>query len=120
MPAAAVPALTVSVDELPEVTLVGLNEAVAPVGTPLTLRFTVWAEPPVVAVLTVTVPLAFCARLRLVGLTDIEKSLGGGAPQFGSLNVPTRVLQLNEPFEGMYSFVYQNVQLSTGSTAMLV
>ncbi len=56
MPAAAVPALTVNVDEPPEVTLVGLNEAEAPVGTPLTDRLTVCAEPLVVAVLTVAVP----------------------------------------------------------------
>jgi predicted extracellular nuclease len=55
------------------------------------------------------------------GLAEIENSLGGGVvPQFGNLNVPTRVRQLNAPFAGRYWFVYQNVQPSTGSTAMLV
>ena len=30
-----------------------------------------------------------------------------------------RVLQLKEPFDGMYSVVYQNVQSSDGSMLML-
>jgi hypothetical protein len=41
VPAAAVPALTVSVLEPPLVTLVGLSDALAPLGVPLTVRFTV-------------------------------------------------------------------------------
>src|SRR5207253_10075078 len=44
-PAAAVPAFTVSVDELPAVTLVGLSEALAPAGTPVTVSITVSATP---------------------------------------------------------------------------
>ena len=41
VPAAAVPAFTVSVLEPPLVTLVGLSDALAPLGAPLTVRFTV-------------------------------------------------------------------------------
>jgi hypothetical protein len=70
--------LTVSVDEPPDVTLVGLNEAVAPDGTPLTEKLTVCAEPLVFVVLMVEVPVDPCATLSDVGLAEIEKSLGGG------------------------------------------
>jgi len=38
--------------------------------------------------------------------------------QPANLNDPMRVLQLNEPFACRYSFVYQNVQSSTGSIDM--
>ena len=47
----------------------------APEGVPDTVRFTVCAEPLVVAVLIVDEPLVFCASVRLVGLALIEKSL---------------------------------------------
>ena len=40
----------------------------------------------------------------------------GLPPQLANLNEPIRVLQLNAPSLGMYSFVYQNVQSSDGST----
>jgi hypothetical protein len=43
---------TVRVEPLPAVTEVGLNDAVAPVGSPLTLRLTTWALPDVTAVET--------------------------------------------------------------------
>ena len=75
----AVPPPIVKVDEAPEETLVGLNEAIAPAGTPLTDRLTVCAEPLVINVLTVADPLAPWATLSDVGLTEIEKSFGGGA-----------------------------------------
>ena len=121
MPAAAVPEFKVSVDEPPEVTLVGLTETVEPDGAPETVRLTVCAEPLVVAVLIVEVPPAPCVTVTVDGLAEIEKSLGGGvAPQFGNLNVPTRVLQLKAPVACSYWLVYQKVQPSTGSTAMLV
>ena len=51
-----------------------------------------------------------------LGLAPMEKSFV--TPHPGSLNVPIRVLQLNEPFAGMYSFAYQNVHPSAGSTPM--
>ena len=50
--------MIVSVDELPDVTDVGLNDAEAPAGRPVTDNDTVCAEPDVVVVLIVDVPLA--------------------------------------------------------------
>jgi hypothetical protein len=47
----------VSVELPPAVTLVGLNEALAPLGSPLALKETDWAEPLVNAVEIVLVPL---------------------------------------------------------------
>ena len=73
MPAAAVPALTVSTELAPAVTDVGLREAVAPAGTPETERVTVPALP-TTAVEMLLEPLVPCARLRLLGLAEIEKS----------------------------------------------
>ncbi len=64
----------VRVLELPAVTEVGLNDAVAPLGRPEALRFTVWALPEVTAVLMVLVPDAFCAMLKLDGDALMEKS----------------------------------------------
>jgi hypothetical protein len=40
--------------------------------------------------------------------------------QFANVNVPMRVLQLNVPLAFRYSFAYQKVQSSTGSTAIEV
>ena len=40
------------------------------------------------------------------------------APQFGKMKFAMRVFQLKLPVEGMYSWVYQNVQSSAGSTVM--
>ena len=37
-------------------------------------------------------------------------------PHPGNLNDPILVCQLNDPFAGSYSFAYQNVQSSAGST----
>jgi hypothetical protein len=74
VPGAALPAFTVSVEEPPAVTDVGLSEAVAPEGAPVTERATVCAEPEVTAVLMVEVPDAFAASDRLDGVADIEKS----------------------------------------------
>jgi hypothetical protein len=114
--AVAAPTVNVSVELPPAVTGVGLNVAVVPLGTPLAVSDTVWADPLVTAVEIVVLTLAPCCALTLAGLAVIEKSLGGAAGQPGSLNVPMRVRQLNVPFTGMYSFVYQNVQSSAGST----
>ena len=68
----------VSVDEPPEVTDVGENEAVTPDGRPLALSDTDCAAPEVVAVETVAVALAPASTVPLVGLTAIEKSLAAG------------------------------------------
>ena len=65
----------------------GLNEAVAPAGTPLALSETVCADPLVTAVAIVEVALPFCVAETALGLAVIEKSSGGGAaPHPGSLN----------------------------------
>src|SRR5919204_2494973 len=106
------PTLTVIVDEPPAVTEAGLKLTLVPAGWPLALRFTVWADPLVTAVLIVDVALPPWATLRLVGFAPIEKSDGVFEPQLGNLNEPIRVCQLNEPFDVRYSSVYQNVQSS--------
>src|SRR5438270_720380 len=80
---------------------------------------TVWAVPIVVAVDTVyEVPVPWFTDW-LAGEAEMEKSLvGGGVPQLGNLNVAMRVFQLKVPLAGMYSVANQNVQPSTGSTAI--
>ena len=75
MPTAAVPAFTVSVELPPAVTDVGLSDALAPLGAPVTERLTVPALPEVTAVEIELVPEALCWMIRLVGLAAIEKSL---------------------------------------------
>jgi hypothetical protein len=71
------------VDEPPEVTVDGLNDAVAPLGSPLAERLTDWAEPLVVAVPTVAVTDPPGAVEPEVGDTETEKSLvGGGVSPF--------------------------------------
>jgi len=117
VPAAAVPAPSVRVELLPAVTDAGLNEAVAPDGSPLALSETVCAEPLVTVVAIVDVALPFCGAETELGLALIEKSF---AAQPGSLKVPIRVCQLNEPLAARYSFAYQNVHPSTGSTVIAV
>ncbi len=56
----------------------GLSDAVAPAGVPDTERVIAWALPLVTAVEIVLLPPAPCARVRLDGLAEIEKSSGGG------------------------------------------
>ena len=111
--------LTVSV-ELPEVfTEVGLKLAVAPVGSPLTLKPTVPVNPftaPIVALYVVLLP---CVTLWEDGVAPIVKS-GVVEPQVGNLNDASQVVQLKLPFLARYSLLYQNVQSSAGSMAMLV
>ena len=118
MPGVALPAFTVKVDPLPAATEVGLSVAVAPAGAPVAFNATVPAEPMTVVEMA-EVPEMFWARLKVVGLAEIEKSLATVPPQPGNLKLPIRVAQLNAPVTGMYSFVYQNVQSSLGSTLML-
>ncbi len=59
------------------------------------------------------------ATVALEGVADTVKSGDAVVPQPATLNVPMRVCQLNAPFETRYSFVYQNVQSSLGSTLRL-
>src|SRR3954468_13068669 len=100
----------------PAVTEVGLKDADAPAGTPVTLRLTDSAEPLRTAVLIVTGALPPWANDTLVGFALIEKLLPTAPPHPGNLKEPIRVLQLNVPFAGMYSVANQNVQSSAGST----
>jgi hypothetical protein len=66
-----------------------------------------------------------------VNVTDWPKADGFGEeindvaepglpPQDANLKDPMRVFQLNEPFVVRYSFVYQKVQSSAGSTLILL
>ena len=89
-----------------------------PDGRPLAERATDSADPETSAVLIVLVPRQPWATERLAGLALMEKSLVTVLPQVGNLNEAIRVFQLNDPLLGMYSFVYQNVQSSVGSTAI--
>ena len=63
-----------SVDEPPLVTDAGENDAVTPLGRPLALSETVWAEPDVVAVDTVAVVPDPAVTVADDGLSEIEKS----------------------------------------------
>jgi len=72
----AAPTLKVNVEPPPAVVVGGLNEAVAPAGTPPALSVTVSAEPLVTAVEMVDVPLPPWTADTLAGFAPIEKSLG--------------------------------------------
>src|SRR5207237_3744436 len=113
------PVSTVKVELPPAVTEVGLSDDVAPAGVPLTERLMVSAVPETTAVEMVLVPVAFCASVSEEGLAEMEKSFATCGPQLGNLKDPIRVLQLKEPFAGRYSVVYQKVQSSDGSTAII-
>ena len=64
----------------------------------------------------VLVALAPWVTLTEEGEAPTEKSGVGVPPQESNLNDAMRVLQLNVPLAFRYSFVYQKVQSSTGST----
>src|SRR5205823_2867550 len=114
------PTVRVNVDDAPAVTDAGLNDAVVPAGTPDAENVTACAEPLVIVVETVDVALPPCWTLTLVGDDAREKSfVVVEPPQPVTLKAPIRVCQLNAPVDVRYSFVYQNVQSSLGSTARL-
>src|SRR5258706_441291 len=69
--------LIVSVDEPPDVTEAGLNDALAPLGRPLADRVTVCAAPTVVVVLTVAVTELPGLIEPEIGDTATEKSCVG-------------------------------------------
>src|SRR5688572_11626694 len=68
----------VSVEGPPDVTEVGLNEAVAPLGSPAAVRLTVCAVPAVVCVFTVAVADCPGWTVPAAGLNASEKSRVGG------------------------------------------
>ena len=76
--AAELDTVTVRVELLPAVTVVGLSEAVTPAGTPLTLKLIDSGEPLITAVEIVLVPEPPRAIVKLPGLAEIEKSLVTG------------------------------------------
>jgi hypothetical protein len=119
VPGDAVPALTESVENPPALTLVGFTLAVTPWGAPLTTRLIVSALPLTTEVEMVDVPPAFAPSESEVGEAWMEKSLLAVEPQPGNLKAPIRVCQLNAPFAERYSVVYQKVQSSVGSTAII-
>ena len=112
--------LTVRV-ELPEpVTEAGLKFALAPPGSPLvTLKLTVPVNPFTAPIVAVYVVLLACVTLWEDGVAAMVKS-GVVEPQVGNLNDASRVAQLKLPVFDRYSLLYQNVQSSTGSMAILV
>src|SRR5206468_1289403 len=67
---------TVRVEVPPARTDGGANAPVAPEGNPVTVRFTVWAEPEVTCVLTVYVVLEPATIVWLAGAALMEKSSG--------------------------------------------
>ena len=55
-----------------------------------------------------------------VGAAGVFVGAGAGSLQPGNWNEPIRVSQGEDPVVRTYSFVYQNVQSSTGSTDRLL
>jgi hypothetical protein len=87
-------AVSVNVDDEPELTDEGENDAVTPVGRPVALSETDSEVPDVTAVETVALPLEPAATLRFVGLTATEKSLDcvvAGPSPATPVGVPTPV-----------------------------
>ena len=120
MPAAAVPTLTVRVELPPAVTEVGLSEAVAPAGAPLTESDTDPALPAVTAVEIVEVPVAALVHGERAGVgADREVVGGGGAAAAGELERADAGAPVELPLVARYSFVYQKVQSSLGSTVIV-
>ena len=100
-------------------TEVVLKLAPAPVGKPLALNVTVPVNPftaPTVAVYEVPLP---CVTLWEDGVAARVKS-AAVEPQEGKRKDAKWVAQLKLPLLGRYSLLYQKVQSSEGSIAMLV
>jgi len=111
--------VTVIVDEPEPVTKPGLKLAFAPAGSPLALNVTIPVNPftaPTVAVYVVLLP---CTTVWEDGVAASVKS-GAVEAQEGKLKDASWVAQLKLPVLGRYSLLYQKVQSSTGSIAMLV
>ena len=86
--------LIVNVDEPEPVTDPGANEALAPVGRPVTEKLTVALKPPLGVTVTVRVVLLPAVTVPEVGVTASEKSgdcVGVGA------NAGTRVFAIGDP-----------------------
>jgi len=108
--------LAASVNILVAVLLLGLKFAVTPLGTPDAEKLTTPLNPFNGFTVIVLVSLSLGVVVTLAGDAESEKS--GPVPQLGNLKVAIRVFQLKIPVVFMYSFVYQKVQSSLGSTCM--
>ena len=62
---------------------------------------------------------AAVAEVAVVGVVVAAEVVGGPPPQLGNLKQPILVLHSACPDVWMYSFVYQKVQSSTGSVAII-
>src|SRR6266542_3314128 len=102
----------VIVDEPPEVTDGGLNDALAPLGTPLADSDTVCALPEVVAVLTVALVEPPAVTAPEPGETEMEKSLPAGA-------LTTKRSLFGEPVPGLTTTPLVAVSLVIQDEVML-
>src|SRR5262249_29953534 len=109
---AAAPVLTVKVVLVAPASTVTLAGTVARLV--LLLERVTTAPPAGAGALRVTVPCEEFPPTTLVGFSVREERIG----QDGNLNEAIRVDQLNVPFVWRYSFAYQKVQSSVGSTAI--
>ena len=94
------------------------NAAVTPLGKPVALRVVAELKPFRLVMVMVLVPFDPCVMVSELGEAPIVKSGEAVLPQPGNLKLVMRVFQLNVPVVFMYSWVYQKVQSSTGSTCM--
>ena len=97
------------------VTEVGFSAHIVDAGQPLTVRATELLNPLREVTVAVEVAALPWGIVSAEGLAESEKS-GAEDAQLVNLNDPTRVLQLNAPFDCRYSLMYQDVQSSDGST----
>ena len=92
------------------------NAAVTPEGNPEALSVVAELKPFKLVTVMVLVPLDPCVTVSDEG--DAPRVKSGALPQLGNLKFAMRVFQLKVPLVFMYSWVYQNVQSSTGSICM--
>jgi hypothetical protein len=114
-PGVAVPPVTDNTEPPPVVMEAGLNDAVAPAGTPVTESASDSATPDTTDVEIVVLPGVLAPAEKLDGFALMAKSFAGSLHP-GNANVATRVRQFNVPSAGRCSPANQNVQSSIGST----
>ena len=93
------------------------NADVTPLGSPEALRVVAELKPFKLVTVMVLVPLDPCVTVSDEGDAPTVKS-GVELPHVGNLKFAMRVFQLKVPLVLMYSWVYQKVQSSTGSTCI--
>ena len=110
------PALAVSVNVLVEVVGFGTNAAVTPLGKPEALKVTLPLKPFSGVTVMVLFPLAPRVIDKVFGAAASEKL--GPLAHVLNLKFAMRVFQAKLPVVALYSWVYQNVQSSAGSTTI--